>query len=496
LGKRKDHFDEPGGRNRSLVKIVVVVHILFVVIIVIFVFIIVVIVIIEIILKVIIFKIVFHIVEVVLFFNIVILVIVVTENKEGKAPGVRKFPVSTRNEFNRHKGRRLPGLRIQGTLPIVQNHSFLPKEHVLLKHKGEIQYLSSVFFSTFSLLPQPWNLTFHPPSYTLIPVAIVTIEAPAKINLHLRIGARRPDGYHDLESLFLALNFGDSLRFEALDAGRDAIVMDWDSRGGFAVPDLPQKENIIGRALDLFRARTGAGGMFRVFCKKRIPPGGGLGGGSSDAAAALRALNILAGTGLSPEELGAMAGELGSDVPFFLAGGAAWVSGRGERVRPLPVPPGLSVVLVNPGFPGPTAEAFRRLDRAREKAAPGGAGPVRRGAALPAEGPGGPREGDVGAILRDNPRNWPFWNDFTPVLIREGGGEGGAGAEGAEYSRILARLDGAGADFSGISGAGSTCFGVFSRPETAKRAAALLSKRWIFTELTFLLAFEANGVLE
>jgi 4-diphosphocytidyl-2-C-methyl-D-erythritol kinase len=329
-------------------------------------------------------------------------------------------------------------------------------------------------------------------------VAILAIEAPAKINLHLRIGTRRPDGYHDLESLFLALNFGDTLSFEALDIEGDVIVMDWDSRGGFAVPDLPPEKNIIRRALELFRSRTGAGGAFRVFCKKRIPPGSGLGGGSSDAAAVLCALNILAGTGLSREELAVMAGELGSDVPFFLSGGAAWVSGRGERVRPLPVPPGLSVVLVNPGFPSPTAGAFRRLDRVREKAAPGGADSARRGTGtLPAdEGPGRLREGDIGDILRGDPRNWPFWNDFTPVLTGEDGEEGGAGAEGAEYSRILGRLGGAGADFSGISGAGSTCFGVFSRPETAKRAAALLSKQWIFTEFTFPLAFEANGVLE
>ncbi|MDR1618214.1 MAG: 4-(cytidine 5'-diphospho)-2-C-methyl-D-erythritol kinase [Treponema sp.] len=329
-------------------------------------------------------------------------------------------------------------------------------------------------------------------------MAILTIKAPAKINLHLRIGARRPDGYHDLESLFLALNFGDTLSFEAPDAGRDEIIMDWDSRGGFAIPDLPPEKNSIRRALELFRSRTGAGRAFRVLCKKRIPPGGGLGGGSSDAAAVLLALNSLEKTGLSPEELAVMAGELGSDVPFFLAGGAAWVSGRGERVRPLPVPSGLSVVLVNPGFPSPTAEAFRRLDGVREKAVPGGADPARPGAwTFPAdEGTGEPREGGIGTILRDDPRRWPFWNDFTPVLIRGDGGEGGGGAEGAEYSRILGRLDGAGADFSGISGAGSTCFGVFSCPETAKKAAALLSKRWIFTELTFLLAFEANGVLE
>ena len=331
----------------------------------------------------------------------------------------------------------------------------------------------------------------------------LTIEAPAKVNINLCIGDKRPAGYHDLESLFLALNFGDTLRFEALDAGQDEIVMDWNIRGGFAVPDLPPEENILHRALELFRSRTGVRRAFRVLCGKRIPPGGGLGGGSSDAAAALRALDVLEGTGLSPGELGTMAGELGSDVPFFLAGSAAWVSGRGERVSPLPVPPGLSIVLVNPGFPSPTAGAFRRLDGVREKKVPSGtANSARTGPggvsasppALPAGGKSRPageiRREDAGDALRSDPRNWPFWNDFTQLLIRGGGGAG------AEYSRILGCLDGAGADFSSISGAGSTCFGVFSCPETAKRAAALLSKRWIFTELTFPLAFEANGVLK
>jgi 4-diphosphocytidyl-2-C-methyl-D-erythritol kinase len=324
-------------------------------------------------------------------------------------------------------------------------------------------------------------------------MAILSIEAPAKINLHLHVGNRRPDGYHDLESLFLALNFGDTLYFETPVTGRDEIIMDWNSSGGFAVPELPPEKNIIRRALELFRSRTGAGRAFRVLCKKRIPPGGGLGGGSSDAAAVLRALNILEGTGLSPEELGVMAGELGSDVPFFLTGGAAWVSGRGERVNPLPVPPGLSIVLVNPGFPSPTAEAFRRLDGFREKTAPGAEDPVPPGAgALPAEERsrfGGVREEDIDGILRSDPRNWPFRNDFTPVLT-------GGGREGAEYSRILRCLDRRGAGFSGISGAGSTCFGVFSSRETAKKAAVFLSEKWIFTELTFLLAFKANEVLK
>jgi 4-diphosphocytidyl-2-C-methyl-D-erythritol kinase len=191
---------------------------------------------------------------------------------------------------------------------------------------------------------------------------------------------------------------------------------------------------------------------------------------------------MLAGTGLSPAELRELALGLGSDVPFFLAdapgsgglgsGGAAWVSGRGERITPLETSRPWPVVLVNPGFSSPTAEAFRRLDG--RAAGPGG-------------GPG--REALIRA-LDSGPGDWPFWNDFLSVLGT------GPGEEAMAYRRIISALRKGGAVFTGLSGAGSTCFGVFMDEGEAERAARLLADHWIFVCITFFLARSAFRVLE
>jgi 4-diphosphocytidyl-2-C-methyl-D-erythritol kinase len=170
-----------------------------------------------------------------------------------------------------------------------------------------------------------------------------------------------------------------------------------------------------------------------------------------------------------------MAGKLGSDVPFFLTGGAAWVSGRGEHIRPLPIPPGLRVVLVNPGFSSGTAGAFRLLDASRN----GGSGSFPE--------PGFPAPEVYMKALEGPPRDWPFFNDFLPVLNLEAGGA---------YHRILTRLKDLGADFSGLSGAGSTCFGLFTDGKTAEMAAKALEKERPFVELTFPLARPAYAVLK
>jgi 4-diphosphocytidyl-2-C-methyl-D-erythritol kinase len=319
----------------------------------------------------------------------------------------------------------------------------------------------------------------------------IKVPSPCKINLHLSVGERRADGYHDLEGIFQVLDFGDTLVLELLEEdGICEILLDSPlSWGDF--PAAP-RDNIVYRAVSLFRRRTGFDRGLRVSLEKRLPLGGGLGGGSSNAAAALGALDALAGTGLSPAELRDMALNLGSDVPFFLAdapgppagsggpgipglgrGGTAWVSGRGERILPLATPRPWPVVLVNPGFSSPTAEAFRLLDS-------------RRGRAKSA-GPG--REALVGA-LDAGPGDWPFWNDFLPVL------GGGAGEEAAAYRRILSALRDSGAGFAALSGAGSTCFGVFSDEGEAERAARLLSDHWIFVHVTFFLARSGFRVLE
>jgi 4-diphosphocytidyl-2-C-methyl-D-erythritol kinase len=296
----------------------------------------------------------------------------------------------------------------------------------------------------------------------------MTIEAPCKINLHLRVGDRRPDGYHDLESVFLALAFGDTLKLEC--AGDDgACVIEMSPPLG---EGLPPKKNLIYRAVTLFRGETGFRQGLRVYLEKRIPMGAGLGGGSSDAASVLMALDALAGTGLSCGVLERMALELGSDVPFFLHGGAAFVSGRGERIEPLVAPEGLWVLLVYPGFPSNTGEAFRHLDKDR---------PAARSAS-----PG--REALIRA-LAGPPGAWPYCNDFLPVFLA------GGGREAAVYRSVLEDLAGLGADFCGLSGSGSVCFGVFVDRLAAERAEKTLSEQGsgMWVRLTFSLRVFTRG---
>jgi 4-diphosphocytidyl-2-C-methyl-D-erythritol kinase len=306
-------------------------------------------------------------------------------------------------------------------------------------------------------------------------MAGIRVEAPAKINLHLRIGQKRPDGYHELESLFVPLAFGDTLDAELLDGqGPPIIRMEGISGAGRIRPE----ENILFKTVSLFREKTAFGRKLNIGVLKRIPLGGGLGGGSSDAAALLAVLNRLSGADLSGEELREIAEKLGSDVPFFLFGGAALAGGRGEKLLPVDFPGGMSVVLVNPGFSSSTAGAYSRLDAYRQKK-----GISAAKIALPAK---------IAGILKENPRNWPFVNDFLPVF-QDTDGEN---REGMIYGKILSALSEAGADFSGLSGSGSTCFGIFTDGGKAEQAAKILSNVWTFVQLTFFLARKPDTVVQ
>lgn len=318
-------------------------------------------------------------------------------------------------------------------------------------------------------------------------MAKLTIAAPAKVNLHLRVAARRPDGFHDLESIFAALAFGDTLHFETLD---DDNALEIEMAGDWALPPLPMEHNIIFRAVRGFRSQTGFVRGLRVGVEKRIPPGGGLGGGSSDAASTLLALNSLAGgQSLDGPSLAALAASLGSDVPFFLTEtGAALATGRGERLEPLPSPAGLFLVLVNPGFPSETAAAFRLLDEYRAAG-----GPAHEGGEKPDSGLSGAA---LSRFLANSPRDWPFTNDFLPVFLHDFGQKPYKVSEAHAYRSIIAGLRDLGADFAGLSGAGSTCFGVFTRREQAAEAEKALSGHWNFVKFSFLLAHKAVAVLE
>ncbi|MDR0596887.1 MAG: 4-(cytidine 5'-diphospho)-2-C-methyl-D-erythritol kinase [Treponema sp.] len=335
----------------------------------------------------------------------------------------------------------------------------------------------------------------------------VHLDAPCKINLHLRVKERRSDGFHELESIFLALAFGDTLHVEVGNPGQaDGFMAEYGLPPGYKreaggiFGDIPRRDNSLLKAAALFRARTGFDRPLRMRLEKRVPMGAGLGGGSSDGAAALLALNELAKQAGHPKLLDGpglerAAAELGSDAPFFLgvltagAGGAAWVSGRGERIRPIEGPPDCTVALANPGFPSHTMEAYRLLDARRN----------RQGAPLRA----GPSERDLIEALRGPPSRWPYENDFLEVFFE------GSDAPSWAYRTILEEMQSHGADFCGLTGSGSTCFGIFTQGGAAEKAAeavrsrgfslksgsGCLPEREFFTVLTFPLAYLGKRVL-
>lgn len=188
----------------------------------------------------------------------------------------------------------------------------------------------------------------------------VRIEAPAKVNLSLRVLAREGSGYHQLETIYQALDLGDRVVVR-LGKGR-GVSLEVAGPDAWVRGTGPAEENLAVRAAEAFRARSGVTEGIEVRLEKRVPPRSGLGGGSSDAAAVLRALNRLFSEPLSGDVLLELSGALGSDVPFFLSPSPlvlAW--GRGERLLPLPPLPPRPVLLLLPEEGVATREAFAWL---------------------------------------------------------------------------------------------------------------------------------------
>jgi 4-diphosphocytidyl-2-C-methyl-D-erythritol kinase len=182
-----------------------------------------------------------------------------------------------------------------------------------------------------------------------------TARAPAKLNLFLEVFDRRSDGFHELETLMVPIRLEDSLRLSAAAAPNDGRPGDINLSLRFAITPSGQEgsiasddTNLVNRALQLLQERSGCRVGAHVELIKRIPVSAGLGGGSSDAAAALVLANRAWLLDWSLERLMELAAELGSDVPFFLAGGAAVCRGRGERVEKLRPMPVLHFVIVKP----------------------------------------------------------------------------------------------------------------------------------------------------
>jgi 4-diphosphocytidyl-2-C-methyl-D-erythritol kinase len=168
----------------------------------------------------------------------------------------------------------------------------------------------------------------------------VTIDAPAKVNLFLQVLNKRPDGYHNINSLFQAVSLCDSLRFGLSEEPDVSIELLSDS-------EITVKgDNSIATAYRLIRQRFGLDRGLSVRLEKRIPVSAGLGGGSSDAAATILACNLLFDLNLSYPEMAALALQIGSDVPFFFSGGQALISGRGDKVVDTDFPTVYKMILI------------------------------------------------------------------------------------------------------------------------------------------------------
>jgi 4-diphosphocytidyl-2-C-methyl-D-erythritol kinase len=258
-----------------------------------------------------------------------------------------------------------------------------------------------------------------------------TLEAFAKVNRSLVVHGRRPDGYHEIDTLFSTIDMADNLLFEederlTLSIGQSTIPSD--------------ESNLVLRAARALSDQAGGNRGARLHLSKNIPVGAGLGGGSADAAAALLGLNALWSLDLPVEDLSRVAATVGSDVPFFLFGGRARGTGRGERIEPLPDAPDEALVLLLPPFGMATPEVYRAL----------GAGPVPH--PLP------PRT-DAGTL--------PDRNDLEAAAERLR----------PEVASLRSALLDEGAVTARLSGSGSTVYGVFREGGAARAAATALGRR-------------------
>jgi 4-diphosphocytidyl-2-C-methyl-D-erythritol kinase len=291
------------------------------------------------------------------------------------------------------------------------------------------------------------------PRHRLAPVVRL---APAKLNLTLAILGRRPDGFHALHSVMVPLGLADRLSVAVQPTGTDSLHVEGWAAG-------PIEQNLVLRAVAATRAALGSAAEappLAARLEKRIPVAAGLGGGSSDAAAAIEASLEAWSANLDAERRFALAAQLGSDVPFFLAGGPALVEGRGERVMPLRGfrgdAPG--VLLVTPPLPVSTAAVFAAL-AAGGPAAPPAPGATRiTSAHLAGELLGGLRAADL--VVRAGILSTA--NDLAraAALVAPG-----LTALRRALARLLARP-------VGLSGSGPTLWAVYASAEAAREAAA------------------------
>lgn len=279
----------------------------------------------------------------------------------------------------------------------------------------------------------------------------VLIESPAKLNLHLDVLNKREDGFHEIYSIFQMISLFDHIKVEEKGLKNDCII-----DGPF---NFPREENIMYKAVSLFRAHTGYNKGVKISIEKNIPQGGGLGGGSGNAASVLKALQLLSSIQLQSNILFEMAAELGSDVPFFCSTAAAVVSGRGEYLKPVKARTDYHILLIIPEFSINTGQAFRALSNYRKVHTP----------EFPLK-----KEEVLEMYEKKAVSEWNFYNSFLNCLKKEHN----------VLEHIVNLFYYSGADFAGMSGSGSVMFGIFSKQEDCISASEKLSET--FSQMLFV----------
>ena len=259
----------------------------------------------------------------------------------------------------------------------------------------------------------------------------VIIHAPAKLNLGLRIIGKREDGFHDLETIFVAVHLYDELTVRRLHSGPSTLAWSPAHQNFHAGDFRADASNLILRAIRLAERHTGIELPIAVNLLKRIPVAAGLGGGSSDAAATLLALSLLYPDRVPQSSLTEWASQLGSDIPFFLGCSIAFGTGRGEILRPYPLDREWVAVMICPPFGSSTTEVYQALDLTRD----------RKMGDFPVSLDG---EGIFASLAR-------LYNDLEGVVLRR------IPALGHWQSRLSAH----GAMRTFVSGSGPTVYGVF-----------------------------------
>jgi 4-diphosphocytidyl-2-C-methyl-D-erythritol kinase len=275
--------------------------------------------------------------------------------------------------------------------------------------------------------------------------ARLRLRSFAKINLDLRVLNKRPDGYHELRTVFQTISLADTIDIEYLPGHSRVDIKS----------NLNISHNLIARAADSVMKAIGRTGRLGFVLQKRIPLGGGLGGGSSNAAAVLLAVPFLLRKTLPIEKLMELAVGLGSDVPFFLLGGTALGLGRGTELYPLPDIPAQPAVLIAPGIHMSTAEAYAKLHRETTKVPPAPTFDSFQSVAW--------------QIANAAPsEDWGSVNDFESVVFRLH----------PQLKSIKGKLLRLGARPALMSGSGSSLFGIFPSRQLRDRAVESFRKEF------------------